>query len=439
MLGIQKIILNLIKVYILNNINKIIEKIGKELDINLKNYETSYYNIYLQFRNLYLGKHENISDYNKYINDYNIIDESFLKLNLNRKPWTYISVLTFKNKKEYIISPEYLDKTSTKDLKYLIEDEYHIPENEQILIYKGNQLEDNEIAFTHYIPSTYFNIIFKAPNDNKYYFEYEMMAKNKEKQEKIDKNNLKSFYNDIKIEEPCGGEKTKNMINIFVENKIGKTIFLASESNTIIRDIKYQIKEKFILDLNICFSLNQLILHFNDTILENNKTLSYYNIKNESTIILKINMNIFIEFSNENLIILKVQPEETIEDIKIKIKNQEDIPIDQQKDLYFCYKKIENDKLTLLQLEIQNYSILKFYEIKEIINVQMINGKIIKIPIPNSFIPVQVLKSFIENQEGISSDTQRLIYQGKVLYDYNPIFEYDIHGGDTIYLTLKLR
>ena len=155
------------------------------------------------------------------------------------------------------------------------------------------------------------------------------------------------------------------MINIFIENKIGETIILLNEPKTLIKDIKCQIKEKLILDLDSSFSPNQQNLSFNGTIMEDNKPLSYYNIKDESKISLKINMIIFIELINENFIMLKVQPNETIGDIKIKIKNQEDIPISNQTYLYFCNKKIENDDLALYQIGIPNYSILKFFEYKE--------------------------------------------------------------------------
>ena len=392
-----------------DNIKKIIERIEKEISVDLSNYETEFYQLYLKYKHFYLGEYENISDYNKCINDTNIINESVLKFEYNRKPWLNDINIQMPNNKAYNIFGRYLDSISIKDLKGLIEEELGFPVNEQILVKKHKILEDNQILtlLNMYERENCFHLYLKDLQNGKIKIkckDYDEITKNKEKNSKIGKENLKSSYSYIKIQDSYEKNENKNMINIFIENKIGETIILLNEPKTLIKEIKCQIKEKLILDLDSSFSPNQQNLSFNGTIMEDNKPLSYYNIKDESKISLKINMIIFIELLNGNFIMLKVQPNEAIGDIKIKIKNQEDIPINNQKYLYFYNKKIENDDLTLHQIGIPNYSILKFFEYKEkkeVIYVKVKYGGTFKVFIPNSSLPIQDLMSLIEEQEGI--------------------------------------
>ena len=142
---------------------------------------------------------------------------------------------------------------------------------------------------------------------------------------------------------------------------------------------------------------------------------------------------------NENIIILDVEPDETIERIKIKIKEQEDIPLDNQEYIFFSSRKI-NDKENLSCLQIQNYSFLNLYnDLKEKVFVKTFTGKTIKISIPDFSFTVLGLKSLIQYKADIPIDQQRLIYEGKQLYDDYSLFSYNIHNESTIHVAFRLR
>lgn len=67
-------------------------------------------------------------------------------------------------------------------------------------------------------------------------------------------------------------------------------------------------------------------------------------------------MEIFVNILGTNKINIKVQINDTIESVKIKIQELQDIPIEQQR-LIFNRKRLENDK-QLWYYGIQNGSIL---------------------------------------------------------------------------------
>ena len=141
---------------------------------------------------------------------------------------------------------------------------------------------------------------------------------------------------------------------------------------------------------------------------------------------------------NENIIILDVEPDETIERIKIKIKEQEDIPLDNQEHIVFDPRKID-DKENLSCLQIQNYSFLNLYkDLKDIIFVKHLAGYSSIIFIPNFSITVLDLKALIQDKEDIPIDQQRLIYEGKQLCDDCSLFSYNIHNESTIHVVLRM-
>ena len=211
---------------------------------------------------------------------------------------------------------------------------------------------------------------------------------------------------------------------------------MISESIKSIKEIKYEIKEKFFSLIFI--SPNKQILSFEENILEDNKTLSYYNIKNKSTILLKINMNIFIELDNEKILILEVKPFETVKNIKNKIKNQEDIALEQQNNLVYTYLPLEDEK-TLSDYKIQNFSILRL-KVKEENSVYIIiYGEKKKLFIPNFKILVYDLKFYVREISGIPKDQLRFSYEGKILSENKTLLDYNIHKESILHLSLVLR
>ena len=90
------------------------------------------------------------------------------------------------------------------------------------------------------------------------------------------------------------------------------------------------------------------------------RTLSHYNIQNESTIYvflrLKGGMKIFIETPSNGTITIEVKPSDTIEDIKSKIQDMESIPTDQH--CLLLEGKQLDDNRTIFDYHIKNESIL---------------------------------------------------------------------------------
>ena len=96
-------------------------------------------------------------------------------------------------------------------------------------------------------------------------------------------------------------------------------------------------------------------LRFENKELEDDFTLSDYNISNNSTLTLD-GMLIHVKSLTGNTITLEVVPSETIENIKCRIWNKEGITPDQQR-LVFRGKHLEDDH-TLADYSIQKNSIL---------------------------------------------------------------------------------
>ncbi|PWA65592.1 polyubiquitin [Artemisia annua] len=232
-------------------------------------------------------------------------------------------------------------------------------------------------------------------------------------------------------------------LEISVRTMSGKTVSVKVESSdTTIGNFKAKIKDKEGVP-----QYKQMMLFFNGRQLDNNCTLADYKIEDGFTLLLMCRSNtripIYVRTHTGKTISLQVKSSDTIRDLKINIKEVDDI-LPFKQNLFFIGEQLLDNKCTLTDYNIYRESTLflvpEFRGLMKIY-VQTIRGNTITLDVISRY-TIGDVKSLIQDKEGIWLHEQTLVYQGRKLDNSRTLFSYLIQDETTLRLvddTLMMR
>ena len=375
-----------------------------------------------------------------------------------------------------ILEIEFKSSDNILKIKQNIFYKYNINEIQQILYYKGKELEDNKTIEDYKINYKsniilYVNtlidkvIYYKLPNNIVMLLAVSQFRtlKDIKNQIKISQNidiseqrlffkNKKLTNDDINIFDykPFKEEEKQIAFDLYIGKKDGILIDIKRTSGEIIK-LKYyfSISTKII---NIKEKINELIRHFlpdiqtlsyNGIELENEKTLEFYNIKKNTTLELEFKSKkgifIFIKRPDDSFIIEEVNPSETILNIKKKLIDI--YPIEHQR-LEYNFEVLNNDK-NLTDYNIKNESNLELIftsgndETFQIF-VKTLTGKTITLAVKSDY-TIEIIKELIYTKVRKSIEEWRLIFAWKQFENIRTLADYNIQKESTLHIVLNLR
>jgi ubiquitin C len=351
-------------------------KIKEQLNFN------SECQIVLSFQNKLL------EDDDKSLSDYTIKEGDIIKVYKNLEFNNLIIDVNFMlvkylNKKKPIYYSENETLSSFKDT---IQEKINVPKNEQILIYKGIELQDNKYFKDYNIENKSVLYLFTKKNNNELY-----------------------------VETP------DSVINI--EYSLDDTI--ENIKMSISKILSIPIEKQQLYHEGIELKNNQKIFDYNCFF---NQNLLFY-------LVLKLKIEIQIEFNRKKYITVYTKPNETIESIKKIIENKENYPAIYM-DLIFKNQILENQKL-ISDYQIENNFALFKIKLRERIKVTLFNGNNITIYLENDINTIEKIKNIITQKAGLDSLKYRLMYGTKQLINEKNLKDYNIKNDSCLSLIPK--
>jgi len=222
-------------------------------------------------------------------------------------------------------------------------------------------------------------------------------------------------------------------MQILVQTQTGRIIALDVELHDTIQDVKTKIK----LDKGI--RPDHQVLFYQGKPVEDTRTLSDYNIRDGSVLMLLIRlqggMQLFLKTISGKTISLNVQASDTIAKVKYQIQEKEGVPPSLQR-LLFSGKQLK-DEHTL-----SHYNLMKDSTIHLVLGLggggmtikvkSMVHGDL-TLNVDMSY-TIKEVKTEIEKKTGIPIAKQHLFSTGKELMDDSTLFELGIMGKASIVL-----
>ena len=177
-------------------------------------------------------------------------------------------------------------------------------------------------------------------------------------------------------------------------------------------------------------------LSFGGIELENERTISAYNIRNKSSInlVVKITLYLFTPLTQEWMTLVQ-KPKDTIGSVKDEIYAQTKISSHRQV-LKFNDKELD-DGHTLKYYNIESKSKLFLYEAIKIF-VEMLNGTVVTLKLCKSN-TIEDVKVRLNLREDIPWDMQRLSFRGKPLRDSDTLSDLNIQNESILRYIVMIR
>ena len=222
-------------------------------------------------------------------------------------------------------------------------------------------------------------------------------------------------------------------MQIYVKLVNGKTIVQEVEAFDYIHNVKAKIQDKEGI------SHGQQRLVFLHEELGEHRTLSYYNIRNESIIhfVSSLHPFIFVQPWRGKVFPIQVDLSDTIEDVKVKIQEMESFQLNQQK-LFLADKELDSGRT------LSSYGIKEWSTLNLLLNCWIHDGEIllfVKITSGNTALlvvdssaTIGHTKAIIQERLGFQPAYQHLTLAGKQLWDGSTLSLCNIQDGMTIQL-----